>query len=83
VDYYVDYYQAPIARGIHGLLKVSLGLAMPNPSMPCGRATPKNGPYGCFGGGLPAGLVACVCLLPPWIPNAVRAWFYVDYRDYY
>jgi hypothetical protein len=29
-----------MARGGHGLPKVSRGLAMPDPSMPCGRATP-------------------------------------------
>jgi hypothetical protein len=31
-----------MARGIHGLPKVSAGPAMPNPSTPSGRATPKT-----------------------------------------
>jgi hypothetical protein len=31
-----------MARGGHGLLNVSLGPAMLNPSMPCGRATPET-----------------------------------------
>jgi hypothetical protein len=51
--------QARMGMGIYGLLKVSLGPAKPNPSTPCGRATPKW-PYG--------------RLLPPWIPLPVRAW---------
>jgi hypothetical protein len=34
--------QARMARGIHGLPKVSPGPAMPNPPMPCGRATPET-----------------------------------------
>jgi hypothetical protein len=34
--------QARMARGIHRLLKVSLGPAMPYPSTPCGRATPEG-----------------------------------------
>jgi hypothetical protein len=31
-----------VARDGHGLLKVSLGPAMPNPSTPCGRSTPET-----------------------------------------
>jgi hypothetical protein len=31
-----------MARGIHGLPKVSPGPAMPDPSMPCKWATPKT-----------------------------------------
>jgi hypothetical protein len=34
--------QARVARGIHGLPKVSSGPAMPNPSTPCWRATPET-----------------------------------------
>jgi hypothetical protein len=34
-------WQARMARGIHGLPKVSPGPALPNPSTPCGRATPE------------------------------------------
>jgi hypothetical protein len=30
------------SKGCHGLLKVSLGPAMPYPSTPCGRATPET-----------------------------------------
>jgi hypothetical protein len=39
-----------MARGDHGLPKVSPGPAMPDRSMPCGWATPETapGPYGCF-----------------------------------
>jgi hypothetical protein len=33
--------QARTARDINGLPKVSLGPAMPDPSTPCGRATPE------------------------------------------
>jgi hypothetical protein len=38
-----------MARGIHGLPKVSHGPAMHNPSTPCGRATAER-PHGRFGG---------------------------------
>jgi hypothetical protein len=31
-----------MAMGIHGLPKVSPGPAMPDPSTPCGRATPET-----------------------------------------
>jgi hypothetical protein len=31
-----------MARGIHGLPKFSPGSAMPDPSTPCGRATPQT-----------------------------------------
>jgi hypothetical protein len=31
-----------MAKGIHGLPKVSPGPALPYPSMPCGRATPET-----------------------------------------
>jgi hypothetical protein len=34
--------QARAGRGIHGLPKVSPRLTMPNPSTPCGRATPQT-----------------------------------------
>jgi hypothetical protein len=41
-----DYSNHPLygcmARGGHGLLKVSSGPAMPYPSTPCGRATPET-----------------------------------------
>jgi hypothetical protein len=40
---FVPRFQARTGRGIHGLPKVSLGAVMPNPSMPCGRATPQGG----------------------------------------
>jgi hypothetical protein len=34
--------QAGMARGIHGLPKISPRPAMPNPSKPCGQATTKT-----------------------------------------
>jgi hypothetical protein len=36
------YFQGRMARGGHGLLKVSQGPAMPYPSIPCGRANPET-----------------------------------------
>jgi hypothetical protein len=44
--------QARMARSIHGLPKVSPGPTMPNPSTPCGRATPKTASWPFLG--LPA-----------------------------
>jgi hypothetical protein len=39
----MDFVGRPIMeRGIHGLPKISPGLAMADPSTPCGRATPKK-----------------------------------------
>jgi hypothetical protein len=55
--------QAHISWGIHGLLKVLLGAAIPYYSMPCRQPTLKR----------PHGLLGYV-LLPPWIPHAVQAW---------
>jgi hypothetical protein len=49
-----------IARGGHGLPKVSTRPAMPYPSMPCRRAT------------LPTERVACGRLPPFWTPHAIR-----------
>jgi hypothetical protein len=43
-----------MARGGHGLPKVSLGPVMPYPSTPC-RGAPLKQPYGCFRGGCPQG----------------------------
>jgi hypothetical protein len=37
-----DFTHERMARGGHGLPKVSPGPAMPNPSKPCGRATPET-----------------------------------------
>jgi hypothetical protein len=51
-----------MAKGGHGIPKVSLGPVMPEPSTPYGR----------FWGGRPASLVACARLLPIWTPHAVR-----------
>ena len=34
--------QAHMAKGIHGLPKISPVPTMPNPSMPCGRANPET-----------------------------------------
>jgi hypothetical protein len=39
-----------MVRGTHGLPKISLEPAMPNPSLPCGRP-PLKLPYGRFKGG--------------------------------
>jgi hypothetical protein len=39
--YIVTPRQSRIAKGIHGLLKVSPGSYLPDPSMPCWRATPE------------------------------------------
>jgi hypothetical protein len=64
--------QARTGRGIHGLPKVSCGPTMPDPYMPCGRATPQMA-LRPFGGGPSTGWAACGRLLPPWIPHAVRA----------
>jgi hypothetical protein len=50
-----------MARGGHGIPKVSPGPAMPDPSTPCGQT---------FRGGSPAGRVACGRLLPFGTPYA-------------
>jgi hypothetical protein len=52
-----------MARGGHGLPKVSVGPAMPYPSMPCGQATPEMS-LRLFQGGPPIGLAACRRILP-------------------
>jgi hypothetical protein len=51
-----------MARGIHGLPKVSLEPTMPNLSMPCGRP-PLKRPYSPFRVGRPT---------TPWNPHAIR-----------
>jgi hypothetical protein len=53
-------------------LKFHLSLPCPTLLRPAGGPPPKW-PYGCFGGGSPAGRAACGRLLPPWIPHAVWA----------
>jgi len=61
------------ARGGHGLPKVSPGPAMPDPSMPCGRATPETALQQFRG--RPAHRVGSLRrLLPFWTPHAVRLW---------
>jgi hypothetical protein len=40
--FYLGIRKTCMARGVHGLPKVSRGPAMPNPSMPCQQATPKT-----------------------------------------
>jgi hypothetical protein len=47
--------QARMGRGIHGLPKVSPELAMPNPSTPCRRATPKTAVFYPLGYPMPYG----------------------------
>jgi hypothetical protein len=78
-----------MARGGHGLPRVSPRLAMLNPSMPCGWATPETalwpyglralGPYGLMAL-WPYGLMACGRaafgqLLTFWPSHAVRLWW--------
>jgi hypothetical protein len=61
-----------MARGIHGLPKVSPRTALPNPSTPCGRATPETTLRPFLGWPAPraGGLRP---FIPPWIHHAVRA----------
>jgi hypothetical protein len=60
-----------MASNIHELLKVSLSSAMPDPSTPCGRATPETTLRPFLG--WPTGRAGD--LQPSsWIPDAVRAW---------
>jgi hypothetical protein len=65
--------QALMASGTLGLPKFSPGPAMPDPSMPCRRATPETG-FVRFRGGPLAGQTVYGSLLPPWIPQVVWAW---------
>jgi hypothetical protein len=64
-----------MARGSHGLPKVSLWSAMLNPSTPCRQpwAIPKTAIQP-FQGWPPIRRAACGCPLPPWIPQVVRLW---------
>jgi hypothetical protein len=59
-----------MARGGHGLSKVSPGPAMPYPNMPCRWDTPKRA-LRLFQSCLPAERAACSCLLSFWTPIAV------------
>ena len=52
-----------MARNIHRLPKVLLNPAMPNPSTPYGRATPKTALWRAYSR-----------LLPSWIPHVVQVW---------
>jgi hypothetical protein len=58
-----------MARGGHGISKVSPGAAMFYPAMPCGKASPETNH---FRGGPPRGLAACNRLLTLWTPHAVH-----------
>jgi hypothetical protein len=65
-----------MARGGHGLPKVSPGLTMPNPYTPCRRATPETAlcpfqGWPAHRDGPPTGRAACSRLLPLWTPHAV------------
>jgi hypothetical protein len=62
-----------VARGGHGLPKVSPRPAMPDPSRARHLAggPPLKWPCGRFRDGLPAGRAACGRLLPLWIPHAI------------
>jgi hypothetical protein len=62
-----------MARGDHGLSKVSLGSVMPYVSSSRGRPL-LIGPYHHFMGGPPTRRAACSRLLPPWTPHAIRLW---------
>jgi hypothetical protein len=61
-----------MGRGIDGLPKVSLGPALPDPSMPCGQDTPETALWP-FWGWSASRAGTCGHLLPPWIPHAVQA----------
>jgi hypothetical protein len=63
-----------MARGGHGLPKVSPWPAMPYPSRPAG-GPPLKRFYGCFRGRPPTKQAACNRLLPFWTPHAVRQCF--------
>jgi len=64
IQLYLDsFIHGRMARGGHGLSRVSSGPAMPYPFTLCGRATPQ-------------GRAACGCLLFLWTPHSVRVWFY-------
>jgi hypothetical protein len=71
-----------MARGGHGLPKVSPRSAMPNPSKPCGHAgrPPMKRSYSCLRGGPPSGRGACGCLLPLWKPHAVLFSCFVELK---
>jgi hypothetical protein len=65
-----------MARGGHGLPKVSLG-----PTLLCSAGGPPlKQPYGRFRVGPPAGLVACGRLLPFWTPHAVSLFWLNKYE---
>jgi hypothetical protein len=59
-----------MVSGGHGLLKVSLGSAMPYPSTPYGQP-PLKGPHRRFRAGRLQGERAPAILLPLWIPHDV------------
>jgi hypothetical protein len=62
-----------MARGDHGLLKVSPGSAMPYPTLRCpADGPPLKWPHGLFRGGLLAKQGTCDSFLPFWTPHAVR-----------
>jgi hypothetical protein len=63
-----------MARGGHGLPKVSPRPARLNPFTPLGGPHLKR-PHNHFRGGPPAGQAACGHLLPIWTPQAVSLWF--------
>jgi hypothetical protein len=61
-----------MARGGHGLHKVSPGPVMPYPPTPAGRP-PLKQPYGRSRGDPPARRATCGCLLPFWTPHGPTA----------
>jgi hypothetical protein len=62
-----------MARGDHGLPKVSPGPPMPNLSTPCSAGGPPlKQPFSHLRGGRPTGRAACGLLLPPKTPHAIR-----------
>jgi hypothetical protein len=71
-----------MAWGIHGLLKVSLGPAMPYHFMPCWWP-PLKRIYNPFRVGHPQGGWPVAVILTPLIPHAVCPWFDDMNDDYW
>jgi hypothetical protein len=69
------YLQARMARGIHGIPKVSLVPTMPDLSTPCGQAIPETAlrPFLGWSTSTAGGLQPSSTPLESWIPHAVRA----------
>jgi hypothetical protein len=72
-------HQGHTARGIHGLPKVLCSAAMPNPFMPCGRATPLTAIWGVA---RPQGGQAAAVFFPLGYPTSygpvLHAWIHTE-----